>query len=173
MMLEKSFVKTFALLLGCLAMSAVASAGEAKKPAPHMMYFYNPTCRLCTKTNEVVGAAETKYKDTLTFQRYNIADNEEGTDNVIYMFSLLDTMKIPEDDTVTLVVFLGFLTEEEGEVFFTPSRVLVEGDNIIKNLDSEIADFIANDVKGGQTLGMTTRPAEFFRLDSRLCRHAG
>lgn len=172
MMLRKHFVKTLPLFLAALFLAASGSAGEAKKLTPHMMYFYNPSCRLCTKTNEVVGAAETKYKDTVSAQRYNIADNEEGTENVIYMFSLLDTMKVPEDDTVTLVVFLGFLTEEDGEVFFTPSRVLVEGDHIIKNLDQEIADFLEKDVKGGKTLGMTVRPAGFFRLDTGLCRHA-
>ena len=125
---------------------AFAAAGETAPPAqPHMMYFYNPSCRLCTSTNEVVAVVEEKFKDSMTFQRFDIADTETGADDVMYMFDLMDELSVPESDNTTLVVFLGLLEEIEGEVYFTPKRVLVDGENIIEKLDGEIADFLAKE----------------------------
>ncbi len=152
------------MLLPILALLVSAfSVGHAAEsaPKPHMMYFYNPSCRLCTGTNEVVGEAESKFGGQLTHQRFNIADNEVGIDNVLYMFDLLDEMGVPEENTITLVVFLGLLEEEDGEVFFAPKRVLVEGEDIMAKLDAEIIDFLAKEGKGGLTLGHS-RPASFF-----------
>ncbi|MCD8138940.1 MAG: hypothetical protein LUE17_04025 [Planctomycetaceae bacterium] len=154
-----AIVKPFAAALLLLLVSLPAMAGE-DYPSPHMMYFYNPSCRLCTKTNEVVGAAEEKYKDRMSSQRFNISDPEHGTDNVLYMFDLMDEMQVPEEENATLVVFLGIIDKEGDEVVFTPSRVLVEGEEIIPKLDAEIASFLADEGKG-VALG-TTRPAGFF-----------
>lgn len=155
--------KPMAVKMLLAALLLLASAGFSADPAakPHMMYFYNPSCRLCTGTNEVVGEVEAKYDGQLSHQRFNIADNETGIDNVLYMFDLLDEMGVPEENTITLVVFLGLLEEEDGELFFTPKRVLVEGEDIMAKLDSEIADFLANEGKGGLTLGHS-RLASFF-----------
>lgn len=156
-----AIVNTLFLAAAGLALFGCSMAGEPTAK-PHMMYFYNPSCRLCTKTNEVVGAAEEKYKDAMSHQRLNIADPNVGTDNVLYMFDLLDELQVPEGDSITLVVFLGLIGEEDGEAFFTPVRVLVEGEDIIEKLDGEIADFLSNEGKGGTTLGMLHRPASFF-----------
>ncbi|MCC8180065.1 MAG: hypothetical protein LIP23_04025 [Planctomycetes bacterium] len=156
-----SVVKKFGLACIALALCSAVWAGEPDQVRPHMMYFYNPSCRLCTKTNEIVGQAEQKYGSQISHQRFNIADNESGTDNVLYMFALLDEMQVPEEDEITLVVFLGLLDEEDGEVYFTPTRVMVEGDEIISKLDGEISDFLSSEGKGGLTLG-ETRPAPFF-----------
>ena len=158
---KAGIVKTLTLAL-CLGMAAtlIASGGE-DAPRPHMMYFYNPSCRLCSKTNEVVGVTEKKFEGSISHQRFNIADAESGLDNVSYMFELLDAMDQPEGATPTLVVFLGLLEEEEGELIFTPQRVLVEGEEIGEKLDSEITDFLSKEGKGGKTLGLN-RPASFF-----------
>lgn len=153
-------VKLLSLVAVMACFVSMGRAGEDAAPKPHMMYFYNPSCRLCTKTNEVVAATEEKYKNSMTFQRFNIADPESGTDNVLYMFDLMDEMKVPESDNTTLVVFVGFLETENGEEFFTPKRVLVEGDEIIGKLDSEVSEFLSTEAKGG-TLG-AVRPASFF-----------
>lgn len=164
-------VKTVALA-GCLILSCLAAwAGEGAAAKPHMMYFYNPSCRLCTKTNEVVATAEEKYKDVMSHQRLNIADPESGTDNVLYMFELMDEMGVPEETNVTLIVFLGLLDEEGGEIFFSPKHVLVEGDAIIEKLDATITGFLAEQGKG-EKLGMTVRPAGLF-LAHRLCLASG
>ncbi|MCD8352512.1 MAG: hypothetical protein LUC93_18055 [Planctomycetaceae bacterium] len=152
-------VKPFAAALLLLLVSLPVMAGE-DYPSPHMMYFYNPSCRLCTKTNEVVGAAEEKFKDQMSYQRFNISDPEHGTDNVLYMFDLMDEMQVPEEDNTTLVVFLGILEKEGDEVLFTPKRVLVEGEEIIPKLESEITSFLAGEEKG-VALG-NIRPAGFF-----------
>lgn len=171
MYINRSVVKTMTLgLLLTLAAGFVAAEDAAVKP--HMMYFYNPSCRLCTKTNVVVAEAEAKYKDVMTHQRFNIADAESGTDNVLYMFDLMDEMEVPEGDNITLVVFLGLLDEENGEVFFTPKRCLIEGEDIIEKLDKEIADFLSKEGKGGETLGMK-KPAPFFLSHSPGLHAAG
>ncbi len=154
-------VKTLFLALGVALLAAVPGrAGEKAAPKPHMMYFYNPSCRLCTGTNEVVAAVEEKYKGQMSHQRFNIADKESGPDNVLYMFDLLDTLKVPDEGNLTLVIVLGFLEKENGEVLFTPRRVLVEGEEIIAKLDETVKDFLAKEGKGG-TLG-ALRPAPFF-----------
>lgn len=155
-------------LFAALAANAVR-AGESF-PRPHMLYFYNPSCRLCTKTNEVVGEMETKYKDSMTFDRYNIADPKQGMDNVLYMFDLMDEMNVPEEDETTLVVFVGLLEKDGDEIFFTPKHVLVEGDAIIEKVDNTIREFLATEGKGGKSVGMIP-PASFF-LAHRPCRHA-
>ncbi len=165
-----SFVKLFVPALALMATAGMAWSGDkpAAKPdeKPHMMYFYNPSCRLCTKTNETVGAAEEKYKKVMSSQRFNIADPKDGTDNVLYMFDLMDQLAVPEEGNVTLIVFLGLLGKDEnGEAYFVPKRALIEGDRIIEKLDAEIADFLATDGKGGKTLGLS-RPASFFSLSS-------
>lgn len=149
-----------ALIVTLLAAVDPAYAAE-EAVRPHMMYFYNPSCRLCTATNEEVANAETKYAKNITHQRFNIADSESGTDNVLYMFDLLDEMRVPEEDNITLVVFLGLLEDENGETYFAPKRVLVEGENIIGKLDGEIADFLQKEGKGGKPLGLN-RPVGFF-----------
>ncbi|MCC8107999.1 MAG: hypothetical protein LIQ30_02915 [Planctomycetes bacterium] len=158
----RQLVKFLPVFLAVMVFHAAATtAGD--QPVPHMMYFYNPSCRLCTKTNEVVAAAEEAYKDRLTFQRFNIADSEHGTDNVLYMFDLLDALEVPDEGNITLVVFLGTLeTDDSGEPAFAPYRVLVEGENIIPKLDAEIRDFLEKDMKGGAPLGFVP-PAGFFR----------
>lgn len=157
---KTGIVKMLGLTL-CLGLfAAIANAGETEV-RPHMMYFYNPSCRMCTRTNQVVGEAETKYKDSLNHQRFNIADAESGLDNVEYMFELLDVMDQPPDITPTLVVFLGLLETEDGELVFTPKRVLVEGEEITEKLDAEIADFLSKEGKGEKSLGLA-RPASFF-----------
>ncbi|MCC8190479.1 MAG: hypothetical protein LIP77_07580 [Planctomycetes bacterium] len=155
-------VKILALILGLYALASSAPAGEKAPASLHMMYFYNPSCRLCTKTNEVVGTAEEKYRDRMSAQRFNIADPDAGADNVVYMFDLMDEMEVPEEGNVTLAVFLGVLEEEDGEIFFAPRRVLVEGDAIIEKLDAEITDFLANPEKGGTSVS-TLPPTTFFR----------
>ncbi len=145
--------------------SAAAGENAGAAPQPHMMYFYNPSCRLCTKTNEVVGAAETKYAERMTSQRFNIADPEHGTDNVLYMFDLLDAMKVPDDGNITLVVFLGILeTDAAGEKVFTPVRALVEGDEIIPKLDGDVQKFLDEQAKGGKSAAFLP-PTGFFRLN--------
>lgn len=140
-------------------------------PKPHMLYFYNPSCRLCTKTNEVVGATETKYKDRMSFQRFNIADPKEGTDNVLYMFDLMDEMKVPEEDETTLVVFVGLLEKDGEEIFFTPKHVLVEGDEIIEKVDRTVRDFLDTGAKGGVSVG-SALPTSFFLAHRPGCRAA-
>lgn len=154
------FVKPFAAALLLLALALPAMAGE-EYPAPHMMYFYNPSCRLCTKTNEVVGAAEEKFQGRMSNQRFNISDPEHGMDNVLYMFDLMDEMGVPEEDNVTLIVFLGVLDKDGDETFFTPRRVLLEGEEIIPKLDSEITEFLATDGKG-VALGVNPQAGFFF-----------
>lgn len=145
----EKIVKPFfaALLLLAATLSPAMAAEEASAPQPHMMYFYNPSCRLCTETNVVIAEAEEKYKDSMTFQRLDIADAETGTDDVLYMFDLMDELELPETDNTTLIVFLGILETEDGEVYFTPKRALVDGDNIIEKLDAEITDFLAEQEK--------------------------
>ena len=149
-----------ALLVAFLATPSARSA-ETAPAQPYMMYFYNPSCRLCTRTNEVVAEAENKYKDSMAFQRFNIADPKEGTDNVLYMFDMLDVMQVPEDGETTLVVFIGLLETEDGEPVFNPKRVLVEGDEIIGKLDKEIQEFLEQQGKGDKSLGLNS-PASFF-----------
>jgi hypothetical protein len=166
--MRKSFIQPnaavtvgLALLLACpIAWSA---SGGKSPPKPFMMYFYNPSCRLCTASNETVGKVEKKYEGVMGHQRFNIADNETGADNVLYMFELLDELEVPDDGNITLVVFLGLLDAgAAGQAVFLPKRVLVEGDNIIANLEREAADFLADPLawKGG-TLG-DSRQASFF-----------
>lgn len=159
MYIARTFVKTmiFAILAATIAATAFAAENTAQ---PHMMYFYNPSCRLCTRTNEIVGDVEEKYKNVMSSQRFNIADKDTGTDNVLYMFDLLDELEVPDEGNITLIVFLGLLEKENGEYFFIPKRVLVEGDDIIAKLDRETADFLAKEGKG-VSLGLA-RPASFF-----------
>lgn len=152
-----------ALLLSLTLVALVSAAANAGETAPtthtqpHMMYFYNPSCRLCTSTNEVVAKVEEKFKDSMSFQRFDIADQETGADDVMYMFDLMDELSVPESDNTTLVVFLGILEEVGEEIYFTPKRVLVDGENIIEKLDAEITSFLANegavalDAKGGKS----------------------
>lgn len=142
-----AIVKPLAVAALLFLLALPAMAGE-EYPAPHMMYFYNPSCRLCTKTNEIVGAAEEKYKGRMSSQRFNISDPDEGTENVLYMFDLMDEMQVPEEDSVTLVVFLGTLEKDGDELFFTPRRVLVEGEEIIPKLDAAIEEFLTAGEKG-------------------------
>lgn len=163
-------VKLLSFVAVAACFLSTAWAGEEGERKPHMMYFYNPSCRLCTKTNEVVAETETKYKDAMTFQRFNIADPKSGTDNVLYMFDLMDEMKVPESDNTTLVVFIGFLETENGEEFFTPRRVLVEGDEIIGKLDTTVSEFLETEAKGG-TLG-AMRPASFFHRTGAGLAHS-
>lgn len=163
-------VKLVPLAFLFLLVCATARAQD-EFPKPHMMYFYNPSCRLCTKTNEVVGATETKYKDRMSFQRFNISDPKEGTDNVLYMFDLMDEMKVPEEDETTLVVFVGLLEKDGDEIFFTPKRVLVEGEAIIENIDKTVQDFLNADAEGGVSVG-PARPASFFLAHRAGCRAA-
>ncbi|MDR1534369.1 MAG: hypothetical protein LBU64_04640 [Planctomycetota bacterium] len=151
-------------LLAVLA--AGATAGENAPPRPHMMYFYNPSCRLCTGANEVVGAVEKKHAGAMGHQRFNIADYERGADNVLYMFELLDEMEVPDDGNITLVVFLGLLeTAGPGESTFTPKRVLVEGGNIIANLEKEAAAFLSAPTAWKGATPDQSRPASFFFPD--------
>lgn len=156
-----TIVKLLSLMLVTTFIAACSMAAEGAPVRPHMMYFYNPSCRLCTATNEEVAKAEEKHGKALTYQRFNIADSETGTDNVMYMFELLDEMQVPPEDNVTLVVFLGVLEDEDGQTFFAPRRVMVEGENIIGKLDAEIVDFLQKEGKGGASLGQN-RPAGFF-----------
>lgn len=154
-------VKMLGLVLCIGLFAAFASAGETAAAKPHMMYFYNPSCRLCTKTNETVGAMEKKYDASLSHQRFNIADAQSGLDNVTYMFDLLDAMEAAADSTPTLVVFLGLLEKEGDEVIFTPHRALIEGEEINEKLDAEITDFLSKEGKGEKSLGLNS-PASFF-----------
>lgn len=164
MSIMKSIVKMIPLACILTFVVGISVAGEKAEPKPHMMYFYNPSCRLCTKTNEIVGATEEKYKDAMSNQRFNIADPKSGTDNVLYMFDLLDEMQVPEGDNITLVVFLGVLDQEGDDVVFEPRRVLVEGEEIIPKLDETVIDFLQKEGKGGSPLGLV-QPAGFFLRD--------
>ncbi len=172
----ENIVKPFlAAVLLALAAFPAAAGESADAPRPHMMYFYNPSCRLCTETNVVIGEAEEKYKNAMTFQRLDIADTETGTDDVLYMFDLMDELSLPETDNTTLIVFLGILETIDGEVYFTPKRALVDGDNIIPKLDAEIADFLAEEGfvayapalrgKGGSP-ALSAQASFFFERDS-------
>ncbi|MDR3210872.1 MAG: hypothetical protein LBU79_03010 [Planctomycetota bacterium] len=137
---------TRATLLALLALAiwttglSVAPAGEA--PRRHMIYFYNPNCRLCTATTEVVARVEDKYQGQMTTERYNIADSERGLDFMEYLFELLDQMDVPEDVSTLLTVFLGVLEEDEEGTVFVPQRVLLEKDGILDHLEEEAAAFI-------------------------------
>ncbi len=157
-------LKTVKRLLPALAVCLVVAMSnlwaEDQPPKPHMLYFYNPSCRLCTRTNEVVAEVEEKYADQMGHQRFNIADPAHGTDNVLYMFELMDEMEVPEEGNVTLVVFIGQISVENGEAIFQPERVLVEGEDIIEKLDATAAEYLSSQGKGG-SLGMV-RPAPFF-----------
>ncbi len=160
-------VKLAAALLLATLLSAAARAGE-DAPKPHLLYFYNPSCRLCTATNEVVSAAEEKYKNAMSFQRFDIADAVTGAEDVMYMFDLMDELQLPETDGTTLVVFIGLLETIDGEVYFTPMRSLVDGENIIEKLDAEIADFLANEggvalAEEGGSSGSARRAPFFFQ----------
>ncbi len=150
-----------AAFLGVCAMPA-ARAAENAFPKPHLLYFYNPSCSLCTKTNEVVDAIEAKYKGALSSQRFNIADEAEGMNNVLYMFDLMDAMRVPEEDETTLVVFVGLLEKDGGEIFFTPKRVLVEGEEIAEKLDNTVREFLNSVGEGGVSTADEVRPASFF-----------
>ncbi len=146
-----------------LVFVAAAAAGETAAPQPHMMYFYNPSCRLCTGTNEVVGAVEGKFAGALTSQRFDISDPETGAGDVMYLFDLMDEMQVPETDDTTLVVFLGLLETIDGDVYFTPKRVLVDGENIMEKLDAEVTDFLAGEGKVASAgKGGSARGARFF-----------
>lgn len=164
-------VKMLAFLV-CIGLYAAAAFAEESAPAnkPHMMYFFNPSCRLCATSNEVVAAAEEKYKGAMTSQHINIADPAAGAENVLYMFNLMDELELPSEVNATLVVVLGVLSEEDGEVYFTPKRALIDGDDIIAKLDQEIAAFLAEQEKGEEKLGMV-RPAPFF-FGQRVCVHS-
>lgn len=141
MRFSMSYVKCAALaLLLALALGTAAAADWR----PHMLYFYNPNCRLCTHANEAVGAAEQKYKGRLGSQRFNIADPNEGTDNVLYMFELLDELQEPDNGNITLIVVLGLIGTEDGETVFIPKKALIEGENIIPNLDAAVQEFLKN-----------------------------
>ncbi len=154
-------VKLAPLLLLAALVSLPARAQD-DAPKAHMLYFYNPSCRLCTRTNEIVAEAEGKYRGRMTFQRFDIADPKEGTDNVLYMFDLMDEMRVPEEGETTLVVFIGLLEKDGEEIFFVPKRVLVEGETIIEKLDNTIQDFLNTDGKGGESVGQAMSPASFF-----------
>lgn len=154
-------VKALAVILAAFAVALSAAAGDAPAaPKPHMMYFYNPSCRLCTGSNEAVAKVEEKHRAAMSSQRFNIADGEAGADNVLYMFELLDAVQAPDEGNVTLAVFLGFLEKENGETVFVPKKALVEGENIIANLEKAVEEFLKGAEKGGP-LGFA-RPAAFF-----------
>jgi hypothetical protein len=177
----KTFVKQLlpALAFLALGLCTAADAGEtagADAPKPHMMYFDNPSCRLCTETNIVIDKVEKQYGNVMSYERIDIADEETGTDNVLYMFDLMDEMKLPESDTTTLLVFLGTLETVDGELYFTPKRALVDGDEIIPKLEAEVADFLKEESKvaytgeseKGGSLGLS-RQASFFLQRNSLC----
>ncbi len=155
-------------LAGQLLPRAALAAGQAEDafPKPHLLYFYNPSCRLCTATNEVVGAIETKYRGELSSQRFDIADEAEGMNNVLYMFDLMDAMQVPEEDETTLVVFVGLLEKDGEEILFTPKRVLVEGEAIAAKLDATVREFLDSLGEGGVSVSDVVRPAPFFPAHS-------
>ncbi len=162
----KNLVKLFLLAALALCAAPALSADGASSPQPFVMYFYNPSCRLCTATNEIIAKVEEKYKGRMELQRFDIADPETGADDVMYMFDLMDELKLPETDNTTLVVFIGLVETVDGEVYFTPKRALVDGENIIEKLDAELADFLANEggiafAKEGGSPGHA-RQARFF-----------
>jgi hypothetical protein len=174
-MIVKLFLPALALLAGVFA--APAAAAETGAQQPHMMYFYNPSCRLCTETNVVISEVEEKYKDSMTFERIDIADQEIGADNVLYMFDLMDELKLPETDNTTLIVFLGLLETIDGEVYYTPVRALVDGENIIEKLDAEIIDFLGSEGKvasaeEGGSLDIARQAPFFFQRDSACLAHS-
>lgn len=176
----KSIVRPLSAAFAALALfAALHGAAPAAESAaqPHMMYFYNPSCRLCTATNEVVGAAEEKYKTAMSFQRFDIADAVTGAEDVMYMFDLMDELQLPETDGTTLVVFIGLLETIDGEVYFTPMRSLVDGENIIEKLDAEIADFLANEAgvalaEEGGSSGFARRAPFFFQRHGARLAHS-
>ncbi len=146
-----------AILLASVALPI--SAGEAASARPHLIYFYNPSCRLCTKTNAAVAQAEEKYKDKLTFERFNIADPENGIAYMDQLFNYLDELSVPEDVSTLLTVVLGEIVDENGEERFVPQTILLEDDDIAGTIDQAIEKFLTE--KGGNTLGMS-HPAAFF-----------
>lgn len=162
-------MKTFlpsalAALFVCVAglSSGFAAEGGEEFPRPHLLYFYNPSCRLCTATNEVIDKIETQYKGRMSSQRFNIADEAEGMNNVLYMFDLMDAMQVPEEDETTLVVFVGLLEQDGEEVFFTPKRVLVEGEEIGEKLEGTVEEFLKSFGEGGVSMGSVLPTASFF-----------
>lgn len=158
---------TRTIVMGLAAFAAAfcpalpAPAGDADAPRLHMVYFYNPSCRLCTATNVAVGNAEEKYKDQLTSERFNIADPQHGLDYMDNLFTILDELGVPDDVSTLLTVVLGEIVVENGQERFIPKEILMEEDDIAGNVDRVIGEFILNAGKGGNTLGQTG-PADFF-----------
>ena len=160
-------VKMFAALAAVVWLAAPAPAADADAPRLHMVYFYNPSCRLCTDVNVEVGKVEEKYKGQMTFERFNIADPEFGLDYMDSLFGMMDELGIPDDVSTLLTVVVGEFVTENGETRFNPLDILMEGDDIAANIDDFIRNFVFTYGKGGKTLGMNSRPASFFS-DSAL-----
>jgi hypothetical protein len=158
-----------AILLAALCTFLCANypidAAENTTPQLHMVYFYNPSCRLCTKTNQAVSEAEEKFKGQITSERFNIADPKNGLDYMDNLFTMLDELGVPEDVSTLLTVVVGVKEVENGKEIFVPMQILMEEDDIAGNVDKMLADFIDKMAKGGNTLG-SSRPAGFFRTRS-------
>lgn len=157
-----NIVKMIAAVGAIVWLAFPVQAGEADAPQLHMVYFYNPSCRLCTATNEAVSKAEEKYKDQITSERFNVADPQHGLDYMDSLFGMMDELGVPEDVSTLLTVVVGEFATENGEKRFVPKAILMEEDDIAANIDRFIADFLAKYGKGGKTLGMSSRPASFF-----------
>lgn len=160
-------VKAILLVAICTFLGAnyPINAAENTTPQLHMVYFYNPSCRLCTKTNQAVSEAEEKFKGQLTFECFNIADPKNGLDYMDNLFTMLDELGVPEDVSTLLTVVVGVKKVENGKEVFVPMQILMEEDDIAGNIDKMVADFIGKMVKGGNTLG-SSRPAGFFLAPS-------
>lgn len=139
-MVRNRFWGVIVFILAIWHMPQVANAGETGK-VPQMLYFYNTSCRLCTSTTAAVTAAEKKYTGRLESIRFNLTDPTKNIEYLNFLYELLDEMNVPEEDTPTLVVFLGGLESASGEKRFIPRRVLLEHDIEI-SLDEEIAEFL-------------------------------
>ena len=162
-----AIVKMLAVLAAVVWLAVPAPAGDAVAPKLHMVYFYNPSCRLCTDVNVAVGKVEEKYKRQMTFERFNIADPELGLDYMDSLFGMMDELGIPDDVSTLLTVVVGEFVVENGETRFVPLDIIMEGDDIAAHIDEFIKNFLFTYGKGGAAFGKYSHPASFFS-DSAL-----
>lgn len=144
--MAKTKFGTIALLL---LLSTVLLAGENSSaaaanspPKPHMLYFYNTSCRICAATNKAVTAAERKYAGKIGNSRLDLTDSRQSVIYLNYLYILLDELGAAETIAPTLVLFLGHVEKTADGERFVPKRALLESD-IQKGIDEEIDAFLS------------------------------
>lgn len=131
------------LLATVLLAGGISSAAAANTPPkPHMLYFYNTSCRLCATTNKAVAAAERKYAGKIGNSRLDLTDSRQSVIYLNYLYILLDELGVPETVAPTLVLFLGHVEQTADGERFVPKRALLESD-IQKGIDAEIDAFLS------------------------------